>query len=92
MKSNLLKKTILFTGIFFILGLSQSLAQIVAGRVVNSATNEPIPYASVTIFEINSEKKIGVASDENGVFVIAISRSLPVELEFTAIGFFSRIS
>ncbi|HEY9117963.1 MAG TPA: TonB-dependent receptor, partial [Roseivirga sp.] len=90
LKSNTTKRNLLILGFFFSIGLSHSFAQIVAGKVVNSATNEPVPFASVTIFEINSEKKIGVASDENGNFVIAISRPLPVELEFTAVGFFTR--
>lgn len=65
-------------------------AQTVAGKVINSATNSPVPFANVTIVQEGQEKKIGVASDENGNFIIGIAQPLPVELEFTAVGFLPR--
>lgn len=66
------------------------ISQTVAGKVINSATNDPVPFANVTIVQDGEEKKIGVASDENGNFIIGISQRLPVELEFSAIGFLTR--
>lgn len=70
---------------------SYSFAQVVAGKIVNSATDDPIPFVNVTIVqEEGSKKQIGVASGEDGIFLIGISQPLPVELEFTAVGFLTR--
>ncbi|WP_420386427.1 TonB-dependent receptor [Roseivirga sp.] len=75
----------------FTLFNSSAFAQVVAGKIVNSATNNPIPFVNVTIVqEEGSKKQIGVASDENGIFLIGISQPLPIELEFTAVGFLTR--
>ncbi len=66
-----------------------SFAQTFSGKIINSATEEPIPFASVTV-KIPGNKIIGVAADELGQFMIAVNPPLPVELEFSAIGFLKR--
>lgn len=79
--------SILFLTLLFSLLCSQSYSQIISGRVVSKETNSNVPFANIKL--IGSEyvnKRIGVSADEEGVFVLAISK-FPITLEVTSVGF-----
>ena len=70
--------------------LSQT--QVLLGKIVNKATKQVIPFASVTIPSLSNEKrKIGVPANERGEFSLVLpTADLPIELEFSAIGYQSK--
>ncbi len=88
-----LRLVLLSMGMVIITALT-SMAQtiVISGKIINASTKEPIPFASVTIPSLSTEKrKIGVSSDENGDFSLVVnSGDLPYELEFSAIGYKSK--
>ncbi|OEK00639.1 hypothetical protein BFP97_03570 [Roseivirga sp. 4D4] len=78
------------TLLFFVISLNSSYAQVVSGKVLNSSNKSGVPYASVVIVNKSTKsKKVGVASDEQGNFLLAI-KALPLVLEFSATGFITK--
>ena len=70
--------------------LNESQAQVISGTVISSENKAPIPFTNVLIPSVSSnQQRVGVSADDKGVFMIAV-RSLPIELEFSAVGFSSR--
>lgn len=71
---------------------SFSQTQVISGKIINKATKQIIPFASVTIPSLGNEKrKIGVSANEKGEFSLVIPTvDLPIELEFSAIGYKSK--
>lgn len=65
---------------------------IISGTIINKVSKEPIPFASVTIPSLSTEKrKIGVSSDQKGEFSLVVNgEDLPYDLEFSAIGYKAR--
>ena len=54
---------------------SQNSEVIVSGKVTDSETNIPLEYATISVFNVNSEDAInGVISDSNGEFSIELSK------------------
>ncbi len=85
----MLRKTILlFISIILLNPLSAQDKGMIKGRVFDSKTNEPIPFATVIVYG----KIIGTTSDFDGNFVIAGLEPGWVELQVTAIGFKPYIS
>lgn len=63
-------------------------AQSVSGKIINAKTKEPIPLVTITIPAMSSMAfKTGGSANEKGEFTIAIDADLPIELEFSRIGF-----
>lgn len=85
----MLRKTLLlFISIILLNPLSAQDKGMIKGRVFDSKTNEPIPFATVIVFG----KIIGTTSDFDGNFIIAGLEPGWVELQVTAIGFKPYIS
>lgn len=85
----MLRKTfLLFISIILLNPLSAQDKGMIKGRVFDSKTNEPIPFATVIVYG----KIIGTTSDFDGNFVIAGLEPGWVELQVTAIGFKPYIS
>jgi len=85
----MLRKTLLlFISIVLLNPLSAQDKGMIKGRVFDSKTNEPIPFATVIVYG----KIIGTTSDFDGNFVIAGLEPGWVELQVTAIGFKPYIS
>jgi len=54
---------------------SQNNKVIVTGTITDSETNIPLEYATISVFNVNSEKAInGVISDSNGEFSIELNK------------------
>lgn len=63
-------------------------AQSVSGKIINAKTKEPIPLVTITIPAMSTMAfKTGGSANEKGEFTIAIDADLPIELEFSRIGF-----
>lgn len=60
--------TFIVTFLLTALGYSQSITQSISGKIVDSDTQQPLPYA--TVFVLNSNPLLGATSDENGKFTI----------------------
>ncbi len=82
------KTPILFILILTCFSCIEAIGQTIGGTILNSATCSPIPFANVSIPSLSVKgKKIGVASDKEGVFLLAIGTPLPLDIEFSAIGY-----
>ena len=71
-----MKKLLLF---FLFISTSQLHSQnnkvIVTGTITDSETNIPLEYATISVFNVNSEKAVnGVISDSNGEFSIELNK------------------
>lgn len=67
------------------------LGQSVSGKIINIKTKAPIPFATVTIPSVNTiAAKTGTSANEQGEFTIVINAELPVELEFSRVGFLKK--
>ena len=54
---------------------SQNNKVIVTGTITDSETNIPLEYATISVFNVNSEKAVnGVISDSNGEFSIKLNK------------------
>lgn len=85
----MLRKTLLlFISIVLLNPLNAQDKGMIKGRVFDSKTNEPIPFATVIVYG----KIIGTTSDFDGNFIIAGLEPGWVELQVTAIGFKPYIS
>lgn len=72
---------------FLLIAQFDSHAQVVAGKVIKKSSKEIIQYANIKFSGTQyRNKSIGVATDEYGKFMLAVSR-FPIELEVSAVGF-----
>lgn len=66
------------------------LAQVLAGKVINKDSREPIAFANIKLLGSNYRKlSIGVSANKKGEFTMAI-KSFPVMIEITAVGHISK--
>lgn len=72
--------------------LSLAQTEILSGKIINKATKNPVAYASVTIPSLTTKKiKVGVSSNDKGEFsLVLLTADLPLEIEFSAIGYKSK--
>ncbi len=79
--------TVLF-GLGTLFTSSNISAQSVSGKVINARTKKPIPLVSITIPAMSAMAfKTGGSANEKGEFTIDIDADLPVELEFSHVGY-----
>lgn len=72
---------------FLLIAQVNSHAQVVAGKVIKESSKEVISFANVKFLGPEyKNKSIGVATDEDGKFMLAVNR-FPIELEVSAVGF-----
>ena len=77
------KISLVFLMVFAFINLSAQDKGMIKGRVFDSKTNEPIPFATIIIFE----KTIGTTSDFDGNFIIAGLEPGWLQLQVSAIGY-----
>ncbi len=82
--------------LLFILSLfnSKAIAQVttfdvfVNGTIIDRRSGEPLPGATVVVKEtVNTEKPIGSSSNEEGEFTLRFKSTLPINLEFSFLGY-----
>ena len=79
---------IMLTLVGMIFSSYTSTAQSVSGKIIDAKTKQPIPLVNITIPTYSTLKaKIGTSANEKGEFTIEIDGGLPVELEFSRVGF-----
>lgn len=82
-----MRLTICITLLLFFICLPKiSHSQVITGKVIDASSKEVIPNVNVVIASISNSKKVGVSSDDQGSFILAI-KSLPIQLEFSATGY-----
>lgn len=81
---HMLRKTsLILLLVFAFIDLSAQDKGMIKGRVFDSKTNEPIPFATIIVFE----KTIGTTSDFDGNFIIAGLEPGWLQLQVSAIGY-----
>ncbi|GAB3797156.1 outer membrane beta-barrel family protein [Spirosoma humi] len=64
---------------------------IIRGTVADSASNQPVPYASLRLVEAESKRAvIGLTTDVNGQFLVEVRPGITCRLEVSSVGFASK--
>ena len=81
------KTTLLFIiSLFTITTFGQARKIILSGNITDLESNEPLPYATVSVYNRNGDLTDGGIADENGVFKLNMSPN-DYSLNFEYIGF-----
>lgn len=68
----------------------QPLKYSITGRLIDSATSNPVPYATVILSDTKQNMIASVYSGESGVFKLAVEQKGDFRLEITSVGYAGR--
>lgn len=64
---------------------------IIRGTVADSASNQPVPYATLRLVEAESKRDvIGLTADANGQFMVKLKPGIACRLDVSSVGFFPK--
>ena len=86
------KFAILFTLFLFTLtSFGQTRQIVLSGTITDAENSEPLPYATVSVYDRNGDLADGGIADENGIFKLNVSPN-DYSLSFEYIGFETKIT
>jgi outer membrane receptor protein involved in Fe transport len=77
---------LLILSLFTLTSFGQARQIVLSGTIIDAENNEPLPYATVTVYNRNGDLADGGIADENGIFKLNVSPN-DYSLSFEYIGF-----